>query len=218
MLLLTAAGWSLVSGERTSLFLGFLLTLLTRNGCERGQRKCNKVFSRWSMVNAAWNVNPLHVWVRPTFLCVCACACMVIFFLLFFFNFLLTAEKMCPFNESFCLPSCWEWGAAGLKSLSLSGLMFVSICMLMWKQKKKKKRGWSVFCLCYFLATLFFFCCKLVSVIDPVASLTHLAFWLSNVFGPLFLSTACFLSFFFFFYLTPVDVLFAGGGAEQAVD
>lgn len=56
----------------------------------------------------------------------------------------------------------------------------------------------------FFLSPHFFFCCKHVTVIRPVASLTHLSV------EPLFISTVCFI-------MTPVDVFFAGGGAEKAV-
>lgn len=134
MLLLTAAGWSLVSGERTSLFLGFLLTLLTKKWLwARSKKMQQKVFSRWSMVNAAWNVNPLHVWVRSTFLCVYG---YFFFFFLFFFSWQL---KICARLMKALASPVAESGVQQGSNLSLSGLMSVSICMSMWKQKQKKE-------------------------------------------------------------------------------
>lgn len=73
--------------------------------------------------------------------------------------------------------------------------------------KTMEKKGYFLFS-----GPHFSFCCKLVSVIDPVASLTRLAFGRPTLFG--FISAAC----SFFEFTTPVDVFFAGGGAEQAVD
>lgn len=112
-----------------------------------------------------------------------------------------------------------ESGVQQGSNLSLSGLMSVSICMSMWKQKQKKEDE-VYFAFVIFWPRFVFFCCKLVSVIDPVASLTHLAFGCPTCLGLCFLvqRVFCFFSFFFCFFLTPVDVFFAGGGAEQAVD
>lgn len=64
--------------------------------------------------------------------------------------------------------------------------------------------------------TLFFFCCKLVSVNDPAASLTD-----PTVDGPTLgfcLVVQCVVFFFFFLFMTPVDVFFAPGVAEEALD
>lgn len=59
-----------------------------------------------------------------------------------------------------------------------------------------------------------FFCCKLVSVNDPAASLAD-----PTVDGPTLGS--CVLVqcvFFFFLFMTPVDVFFAPGVVEEALD
>lgn len=198
-LLFTVTGRSLVSRVRISLILGFLLMSLAKSSCERGQRKCIQVFSRWSMVNAAWNVkSSAYFWVHHIFTCLR---------LLWLFS-PPDDGKLVPVNdESFTFPSRREWGAAGLMLnhfLRQGWCMYVCRCMnLLWrtmwvkkkkntKEKKKKLRGWSVFCL--------FFCCKLVSVIDPVASCTHLAFGCPTCLGLCVLVQRVFFFFLSLFF------------------
>ena len=151
-------------------------------------------------------------WMQPGMWILCmfesaplSCVCVrvrvwLFFFFFFFFYFLLTAEKMCPFNESFCLPSCWEWGAAGLKSLFLWGLLFLFICMLMWKQKKKKKKEDEVYFAFVIFWPRFFFSAVNLSVllILLLLSLTS-PFGCPTCLGLCFLVQRVFFLFFFFF-------------------
>lgn len=133
------------------------------------------VFSRQLMVNADWTV--------------------CFFFFSFFFSpphfhvftvivafSPLTLEN---WNESFTFPSRWDWGVCFLCQ---------GLCMYVCRHMKLFKddvggRGWTVFCLFYFVATIFFFCCKLVSVIDPIASLTPIAFGCPTHLGLLYIRT-----------------------------
>lgn len=82
----------------------------------------------------------------------------------------------------------------------------------------EEERGWSVICFSFLKFSeppYLFFCCKLVFAINPVASRPPRPFWSPPlVWGVLSISTVCFS-----FSLTPVDVMFSGGGgAEEAVE
>ena len=80
-----------------------------------------------------------------------------------------------------------------MKSLPSSVLAYV--LMSMYKlcvkvEKKKEDEVYFFFLYCSFPDPHFFFCCKLVSVVDPVASHSP-RLLVAQLFGPLFISAVC---------------------------
>lgn len=171
--------------------MGFLLTLLTRRWL-RGQRKCKH------FLDGQWSALPAFPLSLP-----CSHVLMVIVF------FLLTDRKCLPVNESFTFPlDCGvQQGACWITS---SIRVDVSVDVWTFCERRRGNRRWSVFCL-FLIFWPLFFCCELVGVIDPVASVTRLS--LSNLF--------CFFLALYQDSMLVFDTcrcIFAGGSAEQPVD
>ena len=119
-----------------------------------------------------------------------------LFFSLFFFSWQL---KICAcLMKALASPVAESGVQQGSNHFLCQGwCLYLYVCRC---GNKKKKEDEVYFAFVIFWPRFVFFCCKLVSVIDPVASLTHLAFGCPTCLGLCFLVQRVLFFFVFVFF------------------